>query len=325
MKRSPFSSSLFTLLCCCLFLSACFGSTNTPEPDPVPATEETEEIAETKNVFYSGTVQPAGISIYQEGTHKLVLPDGRFILLESNAIDLNGYVGEEVELFGSLRPTVEAGGMIMNVEKAVAMIDEDEDEEEDTNEATGTGSTTEQDDTTVPPQEDFDDSSDKEDEIYSETEETDTPELSEEDDSESDFTGSTSSVDPVVRSARAQKMSGFDYSEEYWSLEYCSSHIGFCIPVHKWFWYRSFGATDQDLWHVELGSDEVQQIGDGPIVLQLLPGELPSGASDRKTMLVGEEVKGYVLWNKGYFVVSAPASLENAVSYIVSSLYEAEE
>src|SRR3989338_1256723 len=73
-------------------------------------------IRETKNVIYQGIVKPAGISIYQQGTHRLLLPDGRFILLESSSVDLNGYVDEQVELLGALRPTVEGAGTIMRGE-----------------------------------------------------------------------------------------------------------------------------------------------------------------------------------------------------------------
>jgi hypothetical protein len=79
----------------------------------------------TSNVAYEGIVQPAGISIYMEGSHRLSLSDGRFILLESNAVDLNGYVGEGVRVVGAIRPTVEADAMILRVDQINLLEEED--------------------------------------------------------------------------------------------------------------------------------------------------------------------------------------------------------
>ncbi|MFA7681711.1 MAG: hypothetical protein WCX61_01640, partial [Candidatus Peribacteraceae bacterium] len=114
MKPSP-----FLCLAAALTLTGCVQPPS-GQPSDV-ADEESSSIVssvssesdlterETKNVTYQGVVQASGISIYQQGTHRLMMPDGRFILLESTDVDLNGYVGEEVEVTGALRPTVEAG------------------------------------------------------------------------------------------------------------------------------------------------------------------------------------------------------------------------
>ncbi|MDD4627957.1 MAG: hypothetical protein PHE68_01015, partial [Candidatus Peribacteraceae bacterium] len=102
-----------------LFLISCGSPTSTTDPAGGSSSSSSSEtsVAETHNVVYSGRVRTAGISIYMEGTHRLELPDGRFILLESTMVDLNGYVGELAEVSGTVRPTVEAGGMIMRVEQ----------------------------------------------------------------------------------------------------------------------------------------------------------------------------------------------------------------
>ena len=76
-----------------------------------------EDIPETHNVTYRGTVQELGVTIYMQGTHALALGDGRMLILESSVVDLETYLDHEVEVFGSLRPTVEAGGIIMRVER----------------------------------------------------------------------------------------------------------------------------------------------------------------------------------------------------------------
>ena len=115
------------------------GCTAEKPATPSPAEETTLEkekapsvMRETKNISYDGIVKPAGISIYQQGTHRLSLPNGKFVLLESETVDLNGYVDEHVRIFGALRPTVEAGGMIMRVERMQLLGDDkDEDTEEE--------------------------------------------------------------------------------------------------------------------------------------------------------------------------------------------------
>ena len=115
-----------------IVLSACTAKPAKPTeevadttPDQVVSEQSERVIRETKNVSYSGTVKPLGISIYMEGTHRLSLSDGRFILLESDAIDLNGYVAEEVDVLGAIRPTVESDAMIMRVE-SISLIEREE-------------------------------------------------------------------------------------------------------------------------------------------------------------------------------------------------------
>ena len=138
-----------TLVLPCLLLAAClpFGDSDQEEikdDAPSPAVidnriEENTAPRETPNVTYKGVVQPAGISIYQQGSHRLVLEDDRFILLESDQIDLNGYVGESVEVFGSISPTVEEGGIIMTVENInLDQVDEDDVEDDEVDTATDT-------------------------------------------------------------------------------------------------------------------------------------------------------------------------------------------
>ena len=78
-------------------------------------------VVETRNVSYRGTVENQGVSIFMEGTHKLELDDGRFILLQSDVVDLNASVGMKVEVLGAVRPTVEQGGQIMRVERVTSL------------------------------------------------------------------------------------------------------------------------------------------------------------------------------------------------------------
>src|SRR3989338_11421889 len=89
---------------------------NVREENPVAEPEVMEDVT------YEGTLEAAGISIYMEGTHRLVLSGGDFILLESDTEDLNGYMNEQISVRGDVRSTVEAGGLIMTVEN-IALLE----------------------------------------------------------------------------------------------------------------------------------------------------------------------------------------------------------
>jgi hypothetical protein len=65
-----------------------------------------------------GRVQPAGPSIYMEGSHELVDSKGHLIARLSGArheVDLAAVAGQWVSLRGCWRPTVEAGGRLFEV------------------------------------------------------------------------------------------------------------------------------------------------------------------------------------------------------------------
>jgi hypothetical protein len=104
-----------------------------------------------------------------------------------------------------------------------------------------------------------------------------------------------------------------------WTQQYCSSHTGFCFPVHKNWWYTSFGATSSSQWHVELSSEEIVALGDGPISVVLVSGAAP--AADGQVTVENGKATGVRAWtNNRHFVISAPAVLETAVRYITQEL-----
>lgn len=73
---------------------------------------------ETAVLHLEGRVQPAGPSIYMEGSHELVDAKGQLIARLSgaqNEISLADVEGQWVRLGGAWRPTVEAGGRIFEV------------------------------------------------------------------------------------------------------------------------------------------------------------------------------------------------------------------
>lgn len=65
---------------------------------------------------YQGTIQELEVSIYQQGTHRLVNSQSKqVILLQSETMDLNQYLGQEVEISGNSQPTVEGEGVLVEV------------------------------------------------------------------------------------------------------------------------------------------------------------------------------------------------------------------
>ncbi|MBC7263151.1 MAG: hypothetical protein H5T64_02200 [Chloroflexi bacterium] len=66
----------------------------------------------------SGIVQRLGMSIYMQGSHKLLDEKGGLICLLSSKtakVDLDGYVGRQVKVTGTLAKTVEGNAWIMDV------------------------------------------------------------------------------------------------------------------------------------------------------------------------------------------------------------------
>lgn len=335
-----------------IILSAC-TLVEVEMEDSRPQEEISEEVPvrETKNVTYTGTVQPAGISIYQQGSHRLILPGGKFILLESEDIDLNGYVDEEVQIFGSLRPTVEAGGMIMRVEKITLVASEESveseesEEPEESKESEETEESEEDDaqDLVEDPEEDQVDKveseitetgEDAEEEVTEvsegaeeEASETDEGiEIEKEEDSQnSDAVNEaeeTSEANPAVLE-RIELMARQDYAQENWTQQYCTSHIGYCAPVHKNWWFKSFGATNSTLWHVEFNSEPIEEIYDGPIALDLLAGSIAE--KDGTVETTDGMVHGYREWTFGrHFRISGDESLIEAITYITKNITESQ-
>ncbi len=282
-----------------------------------------EEIQETRNVSYRGTLEPLGPSIYQQGTHMLALGDGRMILLESSMVDFDPFIGTSVEVFGALRPTVEAGGIIMRVEQIIGL-------------SAGSG-------VSISSHSSSSSSSSRSSEGKSSLKVVQSSAVS--------FVASSlpapssapavsrsstpvslpasslsvSSAAPVSdagRDVRVRLMAKEDISAARWTQLYCSSHIGFCIPIHKNWWYISFGNTSDTLWHVEINSESFETLGSGIISIDLIGGDIgSSGHSDSEVRVSGDTVTGYRSWTQGrHFAISADARLEAAVRYMTAAL-----
>ena len=117
-------------------------------------------------------------------------------------------------------------------------------------------------------------------------------------------------------------MLGEDYAPERWTQEYCSAHVGFCVPVHKNWYYKSFGAMSSVLWHVEIGAVNVDQMGDGPLVVELKSGDLATlSLGDGDISVVGDKAIGYRNFTENrHFEISSPAELREPVEYATKNL-----
>lgn len=113
-----------------------------------------------------------------------------------------------------------------------------------------------------------------------------------------------------------------DYAAGRWTQEYCSAHVGFCVSVHKNWYFKSFGATASLLWHVEMGAAEVADFGEGPLMVDLKTGAVETlGVADGDVQVVGAKVIGYRSWSDNrHFEISAPASLVEPVTYVTVNL-----
>lgn len=268
---------------------------------------------ETQNVSYIGTVTILGPGIATEGTHLLTLDDGRVIFIESDLLTLNDYIGKQILAFGSVRPTSTGNGIVMRVNSVTILTESSDSSSSESSSSEVSSSTT---------------SSSSSSSVATSSAKSVTP-----------VSSAPKSSAPVVSSASAKSiastagtsgqvdanvkaMAKVDVSATQWTQQYCSSHIGYCIPIHKNWWYTSFGTTGSSLWHVEASGQEIQKLGDGPIVINLITGSLASrGISDGSVQAQGDFVVAYKEWKDNtHFEVSAPTALKAAVTYMAKSI-----
>ena len=287
------------------------------EKEPLP-------IRETKNVFYTGVVKPAGISIYNEGSHKLVLDDGRMILLESEEIDLNGYVDERVDVFGAIRPTVEGAGSIMRVERVKLVVEEEKQDVEDLGEELEKSETESQSESPLNIPSSSDGQGEGEEVSNEEVSTATSGDMVDENvEIVQETNDSPVSISPELM-ARIEKMAAHKTDVAEWTQQYCSSQIKFCFPIHRNWWYTSYGATTSALWHMELSPEDMTDfsMGDSPIVLNLFGGSLAEqGHEDKQVLSAGDHITIYVDWNGyQYFTISGHSLLQSAITYLSENI-----
>jgi len=68
---------------------------------------------------FEGIVEELGMSIFMQGTHKLVDGKGELVALlqsGSDSLDLNSYLGQKVKVSGASEPSVEGGATFVTVQ-----------------------------------------------------------------------------------------------------------------------------------------------------------------------------------------------------------------
>jgi hypothetical protein len=251
----------------------------------------------------------------------LALGDGRMILLESSMVDFDPFIGTSVEVFGALRPTVEAGGIIMRVEQIIG-LSAGSDVSVSSHSSSSSSRSSEGKSSLKVVQ-----SSAVSFVASSVPGPSSAPAVSRSSapvslPASSLSASSAAPVSDAGRDARVRLMAKEDISAARWTQLYCSSHIGFCIPVHKNWWYISFGDKADTLWHVEINTEEFEALGTGLISIDLIGGDIASiSRSDGEVRVSGDTVTGYRSWTQGrHFAISADARLEAAVRYMTAAL-----
>ena len=333
------------------------SSISSLDSSPAPA-----DALVTRNVNYTGLIEEAGIGIVMEGTHLLRLLDQRVIYLSSTDanLDLQKYVGKKVELRGSVQPTVEGNSLLMRVEQVTVLDASSSSSSSSASGALLTLSCSSKLSPLCPTGMACVDSPDACDPdaatdcpgmclkvtlpqpsssgaIISSA----ISSLASSSSSSSSKSGSstsshsiassissvssqsTSSVSSSInRDAAVALLAKQDYSSSLWTQKYCTSHIGFCVPVHKNWFFKSFGATTTNLWHLEFDVKAIDVLGDGMITLNLVAGTSSSmNARDGEIRIVGDDVIAFRDWKGNqHFEIIAPSALRSAVEYMLSHL-----
>ena len=90
MSMKALSSHFFGSLLL-LFTATC---NNVSEKEERSASADVNETV----MEITGTIQEQGMTSYQYGTHTITTTDDEFYALQSEAVDLNNYIGEEVTI-----------------------------------------------------------------------------------------------------------------------------------------------------------------------------------------------------------------------------------
>ena len=272
-----------------------------------------------------GVIQKAGVGIVMQGTHKLVARDGSVVYLESTIVSLDTYIDAAVLVSGRIRPTVEGNAQIMTVE-TIEIIPDDEAPmilEETTSSAVSSRMPS---------------SSSKTAQASSAAVMSTPPTVSS---AMSSLASSSDSVPPAssaissitstpstssTTSASVNAMAKVQVNAANFTGRYCTTHIGFCVPVHRNWYYQSFGANVSPfLWHVEVSDQSVEEAGQGVIVVNLVSGPMTASA-EASAEQQGSFVVAQRQWTGNrHFAISAPAELKAAVEYMAANLSVTEQ
>lgn len=107
-----------------------------------------------------------------------------------------------------------------------------------------------------------------------------------------------------------------------YTTKYCTGYIGFCVPMHKYWFYQSFGANvPPALWNVEVSNQEVRQSGDGVILVRLMPGGLAAEESEGVAVEQENNVIAQRQWTGNrHFEIFGPTELKAAIEFMANGI-----
>lgn len=303
MKRS---SLAFALLGSTLAGCSLFGTSNGTPTDMNSSSSMSSVYDAPSSVYLQGFVR---VTQGPVPSVELVTPIGDTYTLLSSTVPLSTYAGNDVEVSGILSRNPDSGEQLLQVEEILIVVASSA-----TSESSMSSEMSSSSESSI--------SSAKSSAAVSSVAVSSKPAVV--------SSSSISSVKASSSAMAASSSASLGYSEEdvtkmarvrgadAWVQKYCSSHIGVCFPVRNDYWYTSFGATATSAWHVELGAKQLENIGEGPIAIDLLNSRIPDGVSDGAVVEANGMVTGYKTWtgNK-HFAVTAPAALRASVEFIV--------
>jgi len=321
--------STFWLASLAVVLSACRANTLPNDTaSSSSARPSSSSSVEAVSVVFEGVVRDGDASIYMQGTHRLELDDGRTVLLESPELSLSRYVGRRVSVLGLSQPSVEGDTLLVRVREITVLTDDASSSSEEqssdafSSEAVSSSPAPASSAQASSIASSLPRSSSRSSAPRSSSSSLAAPVSSSAAAQSSSVVGAVPSENTDANQEAAIAMSKVSMTEANWSQKYCTTHIGFCFPVHKNWWFKSFGTTSSHLWHVEISNVEIEELGQGPLVVNLSSGSAEAeGAADGEVRTQGDFVVGYKNWTEGRHIqVSAPAVLQPAVRYILGNI-----
>ncbi len=321
--------SSFFIGLACVSLAACdWPASLLPSSASTSSSSEQSSSVRAKQVQYEGLLQKTGVDSVIGGTHFLVFDGGGLIALTDDGADLDMYVDTRVRV-GGLESISQKGYPIVSV-TAVQVIDQ---ELPDLGESSSSSFVSSAVSSAFSSSEAASSSAESSSLAASSAIASSKPApASSSRAPASSSARAMSSLPPVVSSSsvsgadssvKTAAMAKASVSDATFTQSYCSQTAGFCVPVHKNWYYTSFGGQTSARWYVEFGPQAIEAIGDGVINLQLVDGalELP----DNTVSEGGAGVIGYRAWTGGrHFEIRGPVTLKSAVEYMTKSITTAE-
>lgn len=316
---------LAPLLVTVLALSSCgFGaSTKTPANDMIAFSSSSVAQQEFTG---EGIIQRITVGTYPVGTHALLRDDGSLVaLLLSSSVRLDDYVDSQVRVTGLAEPSSEPGVSLVTVEvveavSASSSVESSSASSESSSmqsSAEATTSSSVSSSSSVVSSAPVVSSKSSSSVVVSSKVSSATVVSSSVSSSTPVAQVSSSSVDPKLAAMQRSTV-----GSELFVSQYCTVNGGFCIPMHKKWYFTSFQRQAGTLWHVEIGPQEINALGEGLIVVDLIKGPLPADSADQTAVVSGNDVLVYKAWKENHLVVKAPVTLQSQAEYIAKNVTE---